>query len=137
MEEVKGFLDGERDYLNLQGQTGPLVYVFFLFFSSLLFISSLFFLLCIPFCFSFIYLAPVILQGLFTCFLSCILIRLYFSHIQSATTTTIIIVWKMKKIQGDRWRKGYLFGPMHLCWFVHGFCCCCICPLFSIKSMFY
>ena len=27
MEEVKGYLDGERDYLNLKGGTGPLVYV--------------------------------------------------------------------------------------------------------------
>ncbi|KAK3248048.1 hypothetical protein CYMTET_42474 [Cymbomonas tetramitiformis] len=26
MEEVKGYLDGERDYYNLRGQTGPLVY---------------------------------------------------------------------------------------------------------------
>lgn len=26
MEEVEGFLDGERDYMNLKGQTGPLVY---------------------------------------------------------------------------------------------------------------
>lgn len=26
MEEVKGFLDGERDYMNLKGGTGPLVY---------------------------------------------------------------------------------------------------------------
>lgn len=26
MQEVKGFLDGERDYRNLRGDTGPLVY---------------------------------------------------------------------------------------------------------------
>lgn len=26
MEEVKGYLDGERDYMNLKGGTGPLVY---------------------------------------------------------------------------------------------------------------
>lgn len=26
MQEVKGFLDGERNYLNLRGDTGPLVY---------------------------------------------------------------------------------------------------------------
>ena len=26
MQEVKGFLDGERNYLKLKGDTGPLVY---------------------------------------------------------------------------------------------------------------
>lgn len=26
MDEVGGFLEGERDYLNLKGDTGPLVY---------------------------------------------------------------------------------------------------------------
>ena len=26
MQEVKGYLDGERNYLNLYGDTGPLVY---------------------------------------------------------------------------------------------------------------
>lgn len=26
MQEVKGFLNGERDYYNLRGDTGPLVY---------------------------------------------------------------------------------------------------------------
>ena len=26
MQEVKGFLDGERNYMNLKGDTGPLVY---------------------------------------------------------------------------------------------------------------
>lgn len=26
MQEVEGFLDGERNYLNLRGDTGPLVY---------------------------------------------------------------------------------------------------------------
>jgi alpha-1,3-mannosyltransferase len=26
MQEVKGFIDGERNYLNLKGDTGPLVY---------------------------------------------------------------------------------------------------------------
>lgn len=26
MQEVKGFLDGERNYFNLRGDTGPLVY---------------------------------------------------------------------------------------------------------------
>ena len=26
MEEVKGYLDGERDYVNIRGSTGPLVY---------------------------------------------------------------------------------------------------------------
>lgn len=26
MQEVKGFLDGERNYSNLKGDTGPLVY---------------------------------------------------------------------------------------------------------------
>ena len=26
MQEVQGFLDGERDYLKLKGDTGPLVY---------------------------------------------------------------------------------------------------------------
>ncbi|CAG8501751.1 10371_t:CDS:2 [Ambispora gerdemannii] len=42
MQEVSGFLDGEIDYLNLKGDTGPLVYPagFLYFYSALYYITS-------------------------------------------------------------------------------------------------
>ena len=42
MDEVKGFLDGDLDYMNLKGDTGPLVYPagFVYFFSVLYYVTD-------------------------------------------------------------------------------------------------